>query len=101
MLNYNDGAIKFNIDITEKYASEHEYLLPDVASVFETQVKNSRHNVTMENGSALILLVAPKALNLKHNRGKQAQKQIQCFNKRNIKEEREIYAVHVTLSDMK
>jgi hypothetical protein len=55
----------------------------------------------MKNGSALILIVAPKALNLKHSRGKQAQKQIQCFNKRNIKEEREIYAVHVTLSDIK
>ena len=101
MLNYNDGAIKLNIDITEQYVSEDESLLPNVTSVFETQVKNSRHTVTIENGSSLILIVAPKALNLKHNLGKQAQKQSQFFNKRDIKDEREIYAVHVTLSDIK
>ena len=101
MLNYNDGAIKLDIDITEQYVSENESLLPDVTSVFETQLKNSRHAVTMENGSSLILIIAPKALKLKHNRGKQAQKQFHFFNKRDIKDEREIYAVHVTLSDMK
>ena len=101
MLNYNDGAIKLNIDITEQYVSEDESLLPNVTSVFETQVNNSRHTVTIENGSSLILIVAPKALNLKHNLGKQAQKQTQFFNKRDKKDEREIYAVHVTLSDMK
>ena len=101
MLNYNDGAIKLNIDITEQHVSEDESLLPNVTSVFETQVKNSRHTVTIENGSSLILIVAPKALNLKHNLGKQAQKQTQFLNKRDIKDEREIYAVHVTLSDLK
>ena len=101
MLNYNDGAITLNIDITEQYVSEDESLLPNVTSVFETQVNNSRHTVTIENGSSLILIVAPKALNLKHNLGKQAQKQTQFFNKRDKKDEREIYAVHVTLSDMK
>ena len=101
MLNYNDGAIKLNIDITEHYVSEDESLLPNVTSVFETQVNNSRHTVTIENGSSLILIVVPKALNLKHNLGKQAQKQTQFFNKRDKKDEREIYAVHVTLSDMK
>ena len=101
MINDKDGAIRLNINIIKKYVSEDESLLPDVTSVFETQVKNSRHTVTIENGSSLILIVAPKALNLKHNLGKQAQKQTQFFNKRDIKDGREIYAVHVTLSDMK
>ena len=101
MINNSDGAIRMNIGVIEQSVSEDEPLLPNVTSVFETQLKNSRHTVTIENGSSLILIVAPKALNLKHNLGKQAQKQTQFFNKRDIKDEREIYAVHVTLSDMK
>jgi hypothetical protein len=101
MINNSDGAIRMNIGVIEQSVSEDESLLPNVTSVFETQLKNSRHTVTIENGSSLILIVAPKALNLKHNLGKQAQKQTQFFNKRDIKDEREIYAVHVTLSDMK
>jgi len=100
MINNSDGAIRMNIGVIEQSVSEDESLLPNVTSVFETQLKNSRHTVTVENGSSLILIVAPKALNLKHNLGKQAQKQTQFFNKRDIKDEREIYAVHVTLSDM-
>ena len=101
MINNSDGAIRMNIGVIEQSVSEDESLLPNVTSVFETQLKNSRHTVTIENSSSLILIVAPKALNLKHNLGKQAQKQTQFFNKRDIKDEREIYAVHVTLSDMK
>ena len=101
MINNSDGAIRMNIGVIEQSVSEDESLLPNVTSVFETQLKNSRHTVAIENGSSLILIVAPKALNLKHNLGKQAQKQTQFFNKRDIKDEREIYAVHVTLSDMK
>lgn len=101
MINNSDGAIRMNIGVIEQSVSEDKSLLPNVTSVFETQLKNSRHTVTIENGSSLILIVAPKALNLKHNLGKQAQKQTQFFNKRDIKDERKIYAVHVTLSDMK
>ena len=101
MINNSDGAIRMNIGVIEQSVSEDESLLPNFTSVFETQLKNSQHTVTIENGSSLILIVAPKALNLKHNLGKQVQKQTQFFNKRDIKDEREIYAVHVTLSDMK
>ena len=101
MINNGDGTIRMNIDVIEQSVSQDEAILPNVTSVFETKVNNSRHTVTIENGSSLILIVAPKALNLKHNLGKQAQKQTQFFNKRDIKDEREIYAVHVTLSDMK
>ena len=101
MINNSDGTIRMNIGVIEQSVSEDESLLPNVTSVFETQLKNSRHTVTIENGSSLILIVAPKALNLKHNLGKQAQKLSQFFNKRDIKDEREIYAVHVTLSDMR
>jgi hypothetical protein len=36
----------------------------------------------MQNGSSLILIVAPNALNLKPYRGEQAQKRIQFFNRK-------------------
>jgi len=101
MINNSDGAIRMNIGVIEQYVSEDESLLPDVTNVFETQVTSSRHTVTMQNGSSLILIVAPNALNLKLNRGKQEQKRIQFLNKKSINDKREIYAVHITLSDMK
>ena len=100
MINNSDGAIRMNIDIIEQSVSQDEAILSDVTNVFETQLTSSRHTVNMQNGSSLILTVAPNALNLKPYRGEQAQKRIQFFNRKNTNHERQIYAVHITLSDM-
>jgi hypothetical protein len=56
--------------------------------------------MTMQNSSSLILIVATNTLNLKPDHGKQTQKRIRFFNRKNGNDEREIYAVHFTLSDM-
>ena len=100
MINNSDGAIRMNIDVIEQSVSQGEAILSDVTNVFETQVTSSRHTLNMQNGSSLILIVAPNALNLKPYRGEQAQKRIQFFSRKNTNDERQIYAVHITLSDM-
>ena len=100
MINNSNGAIRMNIDVIEQSVSQNEAILSDVTNVFETQLTSSRYTVNMQNGSSLILIVAPNALNLKPYRGEQAQKRIQFFNRTNTNDERQIYAVHITLSDM-
>jgi len=100
MINNSNGAIRMNIDVIEQSVSQNEAILSDVTNVFETQLTSSRHTVDMQNGSSLILIVAPNALNLKPYRGEQAPKRIQFFNRKNTNDERQIYAVHITLSDM-
>ena len=100
MINNGDDTIRMNIDVIEQSVSQDEAILSNVTNVFETQLTSSRHTVNMQNGSSLILIVAPKALNLKPYRGEQAQKRIQFFNRKNANDERQIYAVQITLSDM-
>ena len=100
MINNGDGTIRMNIDVIEQSVSQDEAILSNVTNVFETQLTSSRHTVNMQNGSSLILIVAPKALNLKPYRGEQAQKRIQFFNRKNANGERQIYAVQITLSDI-
>ena len=100
MINNGDGTIRMNIDVIEQSVSQDETILFNVTNVFETQLTSSRHTVNMQNGSSLILIVAPKALNLKPYRGEQAQKRIQFFNRKNANDERQIYAVQIMLSDM-
>ena len=82
MINNSNGAIRMNIDVIEQSVSQNEAILSDVTNVFETQLTSSRHTVDMQNGSSLILIVAPNALNLKPYRGEQAPKRIQFFNRK-------------------
>ena len=82
MINNSNGAIRMNIDVIEQSVSQNEAILSDVTNVFESQLTSSRHTVNMQNGSSLILIVAPNALNLKPYRGEQAQKRIQFFNRK-------------------
>ena len=100
MINNSDGTIRMNIDVIEQSVSQDEAILSDVTNVFETQLTSSRHTVNMQNGTSLILIVAPIALNLKPYRGEQAQQRIQFFIRNNTNDERQIYAVQITLSDM-
>ena len=99
MINNGDGTIRMNIDVIEQSVSQDEAILSNVTNVFETQLTSSRHTVNMQNGSSLILIVAPSAEPQAY-RGEQAQKRIQFFNRKNANDERQIYAVHITLSDM-
>ena len=100
MIENSDGAIRMNIAVIEQSVSQDEAILSNITNVFETQLTSLRHTVDMQNGSSLILIVAPNALNLTPYRGEQAQKRIQFFNRKNTNHERQIYAVHITLSDM-
>ena len=100
IINNSEGAIRMNIDVIEQSVSQDETILSNITNVFKTQLTSLRHTVNMQNGSSLILIVAPNALNLKPYRGEQAQKRIQFFNRKNTTHERQIYAVHITLSDM-
>ena len=100
MIENSDGAIRMNIGVIEQSVSQDEAILSNITNVFETQLTSLRHTVDMQNGSSLILIVAPNALNLTPYRGEQAQKRIQFFNRKNTNHERQIYAVHITLSDM-
>ena len=101
MIENSDGAVRMNIGVIEQSVSQDEAILSNITNVFETQLTSLRHTVDMQNGSSLILIVAPNALNLTRYRGEQAQKRIQFFNRKNTNHERQIYAVHITLSDMK
>ena len=100
MIENSDGAIRMNIGVIEQSVSQDEAILSNITNVFETQLTSLRHTVDMQNGSSLILIVAPNSLNLTPYRGEQAQKRIQFFNRKNTNHERQIYAVHITLSDM-
>jgi hypothetical protein len=90
-----------NIGVIEQSVSQDEAILSNITNVFETQLTSLRHTANMQNGSSLILIVAPNALNLKPYRGELAQNRIQFFNRKNTNHERQIYAVHIMLSDMK
>jgi hypothetical protein len=82
MINNSDGAIKMNIGVIEQSVSQDEAILSNITNVFETQLTSLRHTVNMQNGSSLILIVAPHALNLRPYRGELAQKRIQFFNRK-------------------